>query len=86
MRVKHYQKYKEILQRKSHGNYRNLFEGSVNMLANNTESFLWKMNLLKRKKMRNSNMHAIYKIIFQKNKTTKGVSIHIKNTETCPKK
>ena len=50
MRVKHYQKYKEILQRKSHGNYRNLFEGSVNMLANNTESFLWKMNLLKRKK------------------------------------
>ena len=47
MRVKHYQKYKEILQRKSHGN---LFEGSVNMLANNTESFLWKMNLLKRKK------------------------------------
>ena len=42
MRVKHYQKYKEILQRKS--------QGSVNMLANNTESFLWKMNLLKRKK------------------------------------
>lgn len=31
-------------------------------------------------------MHAIYKIIFQKNKTTKGVSIHIKNTETYPKK
>ena len=31
-------------------------------------------------------MHAIYKIIFQKNKMAKGVNIHIKNTETFPKK
>ena len=50
MRVKHYQKYKEILQRKSHGNYRNLFEGSVNMLANNTESFFMENELTEEEK------------------------------------
>ena len=38
------------------------------------------MNLLKLQYARN------YKIIFQKNKMTKGVNIHIKNTETFPKK
>ena len=44
---------------------------SINMLANNTESFLQKINLVKKKKTKNVNIRAIYRIIFQKKKKYK---------------
>ena len=42
----------------------------------NTESFLKKINLVKKKKTKNFNMHAIYVTIF----------LNVKNVETFPKK
>ena len=44
------------------------------------------MNLVKKEKSKNVNMHPIYIIIFLKKKKTKGVNMRVKNIETLPKK
>ena len=50
------------------------------------ESFLQKLNLVKKKKSKNVNMNAIYIIIFLKKKKTKGVNMRVKSLETIPNK
>ena len=59
---------------------------NVSMLVKDTESFLWKMDLVKKIKARNVNMHTIYIISFLKKKTVIGVNMHMKNIETFKKK
>lgn len=73
-------KNKEMLQR------RRKKQKNVSMLVKDTESFLWKMDLVKKIKARNVNMHTIYIISFLKKKTVNGVNMHMKNIETFKKK